>query len=314
VSEDLTSADRPKGSIEVFVSYAHEDRNLRDELEEALAVLKREGAITVWDDRQILGGQPWKKDINLHVSTADVILLLISNSFLASQYCYDEMLEALERHKIGKACVIPVILRPVDGWDRLPIGELNALPRFGKAVTEWENRDLAFRDVAEGIRGAAESLFIPNRMNRLGQVSSPALRITQPDPKWDDLVRILDTRYRDELEYADLRRLVGAIQSKLLCQYPGYDDLDAADWQEGILALIQFSSLKFLNTLLENLVAQMRHLLADSFLAAAMKYYAQRRWYEINTLAKLALLLEPDSPDARQLEAESAQALAMRRR
>ena len=49
--------------VEVFFSYAHEDESLRDELEKHLAVLKREGYISGWHDRQIPPGSEWAGEI-----------------------------------------------------------------------------------------------------------------------------------------------------------------------------------------------------------------------------------------------------------
>ena len=89
---------------------------------------------------------------------AQVILLLISASFLASDYCYDvEMKRALDRHERREAKVILIILRPCD-WQGAPFGKLQALPRDGKAITSWSNRDEAFTDVALGIRQAVEAM------------------------------------------------------------------------------------------------------------------------------------------------------------
>jgi hypothetical protein len=64
-----------------------------------------------------------------HFDAAQVILLLVSPDFIASDYCYErETLRAIERHKAGQARVIPVILRPFD-WHDLPFGKLQAAPR-----------------------------------------------------------------------------------------------------------------------------------------------------------------------------------------
>jgi hypothetical protein len=96
--------------------------------------------------------------IDEHLNTAQIILLLISPDFLASDYCYDiELTRAMERHAAGDASVIPVILREVD-WKSAPFGKLQALPKNAFPVTSWENRDQAFADVARGIRQAVEEL------------------------------------------------------------------------------------------------------------------------------------------------------------
>jgi len=144
--------------IRLFYSYSHKDNALRDKLEEALAMLKRQGLIAEWHDRRISAGEEWKGAIDKNLDEAQVILLLISFSFLASDYCYDEeMKRALDRHERREAKVIPIILRPCD-WQGALFGKLQALPRDGKAITSWSNRDEAFTDVALGIRRAVEAM------------------------------------------------------------------------------------------------------------------------------------------------------------
>ena len=154
----MTSASVPPKAVEVFFSYAHEDEKLRDELAKQLKLLKRQGLITDWNDRDITGGREWKKDIDEHLNSSDIILLLVSPDFINSDYCYDiEMKRALERHESGEARVIPIILRRAD-WHTAPFGKLHALPRDGKPVTSWSNQDEAFYDVARGIRKVIEEL------------------------------------------------------------------------------------------------------------------------------------------------------------
>jgi hypothetical protein len=123
------------------------------------AILKRQGVISVWHDRRIGAGADWAGEISEHLESAQVILLLVSASFLASDYCYDvELKRALERHGRREARVIPVILQPVD-WHEAEFGHLQALPKDAKPVTAWKNRDEAFTNVSVGIRNAAIKLI-----------------------------------------------------------------------------------------------------------------------------------------------------------
>jgi hypothetical protein len=118
----------------------------------------RQGMISSWHDRKILPGDEWKHHIHDHLETADIILLLISADFIASDYCLDiEVKTALRRHESGEACVIPILLRPVD-WTGAVFAKLQALPTHGRPVTMWADRDEAFLDVAQGIRKVAELL------------------------------------------------------------------------------------------------------------------------------------------------------------
>ena len=147
-----------KQTIEIFYSYAHEDEQLRKELEKHLSLLQHEHLIANWKDRDITGGEEWAGKINLHLQTAHIILLLVSPDFMASKYCYSlEMKEAMKRHKSGDARVIPIILRPVD-WRNALFSKLQALPKDGKPITTWANQDEAFLDVTQGIRRVVEEL------------------------------------------------------------------------------------------------------------------------------------------------------------
>jgi TIR domain len=144
--------------IDVFISYSHKDDDLRSKLVTHLSSLKRQRKIADWFDREIEAGAEWEAQLKDKLESSPVILLLISADFLASDYCYDiEMKRAIERHKLGTALVIPIILRPCD-LDGSPFMELQALPKDLKPITQWDDQDLAFLDVAKGIRRAVESL------------------------------------------------------------------------------------------------------------------------------------------------------------
>lgn len=150
--------NRSSEPIEVFFSYSHKDEELRDALAVHLKLLQRQGVITAWHDREITAGTEWAGEIDEKINSARIILLLVSADFLASDYCYDiELQQAMARHEAGGAQVIPIILRPVD-WEGVPFGKLQALPKNAKPVTTWDNRDEAFRDIAQGLRKAVEGL------------------------------------------------------------------------------------------------------------------------------------------------------------
>jgi predicted phosphodiesterase len=153
----IESSSKP---VEIFYSYSHKDEKLRNRLETHLSLLKQQGLVINWHDRKIGAGKEWENKIEEHLNTADIILLLISPDFLASDYCYsNEMNRALERHERGEANVIPIILRRVY-WQGAQFGKLQALPTDGKPVTgpSWHNQDEAFFNVVEGIRKAVEEI------------------------------------------------------------------------------------------------------------------------------------------------------------
>jgi hypothetical protein len=136
----------------LFISYSHKDDALRAELDKHLALLRREGAIELWSDHRILPGSEFDKEISEALEAAEIILLLISADFLASDYCFSiEMRRALERHNSGDAVVVPVILRACD-WQYSPFKHLNALPSGGREIAKWASPDDAFLNVVQGLR------------------------------------------------------------------------------------------------------------------------------------------------------------------
>jgi hypothetical protein len=148
----------PTKPATIFISYAHEDEDLRKELEKQLAILRRQGLIETWHDRRIGAGAEWAGAIDRELEAADIVLLLVSADFLASDYIYDvELKRAMERHEAGTAKVIPVILRPCI-WHRGDFAKLQALPRDGEPVTssKWPSQDAALNNVAEGIARLVE--------------------------------------------------------------------------------------------------------------------------------------------------------------
>ena len=164
---------------EVFFSYSHEDESYRDQLEKHLASLRHEGLIESWHDRRILAGSNIDSVIDEKINSADIILLLISSSFVSSHYCYSvEMRRAMERHADKSARVIPVILRPCD-WHSAPFGKLLATPKDGKAITTWSNYDEAYTDVAKQIRQAIQQINPSNTITpTFPQTTSPFSEIT----------------------------------------------------------------------------------------------------------------------------------------
>ncbi|AUT00751.1 hypothetical protein CLI64_10265 [Nostoc sp. CENA543] len=146
-------------SPKVFISYSHKDEPLKNELIKHLIILKRDKVISLWHDREISPGVEWDQQINANLQTADIILLLVSSDFIASDYCWGvEVNTAIARHNAGNARVIPVILRNVM-WQSAPFAKLQALPTNAKPVKSWPHEDDAFTDIAQGIRDAAKELI-----------------------------------------------------------------------------------------------------------------------------------------------------------
>lgn len=185
----------------IFFSYSHDDESHRDQLEKHLSALQHEGLIESWHDRRLLAGSYLDDGIDKQLETADVVLLLVSASFLASNYCYGiEMRRALERHAQDSCKVIPVIVRACE-WTKTPLGKLLAVPKDGKPVTLWSNYDEAMTDVARQIRRVLESAPLASVARPQASLEQAMLAPTAAPAR--NLPRSSNLRVRNEFTDAD---------------------------------------------------------------------------------------------------------------
>lgn len=181
--------------MKAFISYSHRDEAKLERLHKHLAMLRRDGGISDWVDRKIKAGESIDRTISKELESCQIFLALVSPDFLASQYCYErEMSRAIERFEAGELVIVPVILEPCD-WRASTLGQFKALPKDGKAVSEWANENTAFLDVVTELR----RLVTP-------EGSSPARSSGAAPP-----AEKLKTKYRvqrtfDEIDRANYRR------------------------------------------------------------------------------------------------------------
>jgi internalin A len=134
-------------TIRLFISYSKQDKDWLEQLKMHLVPLQRREKIEVWFDEKLSPGSVWDQEIKYRLATADIILLLVSPDFLATEYIWDvEIKEAIRRHEEKEATVIPVILRPSD-WLNTPLKDLSALPLKGMSIAEATSRDAALTGV-----------------------------------------------------------------------------------------------------------------------------------------------------------------------
>lgn len=154
--------DRPD-NVNVYVLYAQEDEDLKDELERHLSVLQRQGYIDVWHAGKISVGSDFTKVQSEYMAKAHVILLLISANFLAPE-CYNnlepDLRKAFDRQKDGSVKIIPVILKECL-WQFDLLESLKPLPPGGHAIRSsyWESPDKAFTKIAVELQHIAKDFL-----------------------------------------------------------------------------------------------------------------------------------------------------------
>lgn len=170
-------------TIDIFFSFepsTRKDKNLFNALKKHLRSLRLQSSIPIQElyDSEIDPGSNWQQVIETYINRADLIVLLISADFFASERCYQiEMQQALARYEAGAARILGVILRPVDTsyWNRPPLDKTNLLPPGGRAISQWPDTDEALVEVVKGIRKVVEELAqrISNVFARPGSPKSP---------------------------------------------------------------------------------------------------------------------------------------------
>lgn len=141
----------------IFFSYSKHDRTHLDELLIFLAPLTHKGLIQTWNDHDLLAGEEWDNTIQQQLTTADIIILLVSARFLATKYIWEvEITKAMQKHNTGEAKVIPIILNHCD-WTDTPFSKLNALPRKATPIADYDNKDKAWNEIVQALKKVLES-------------------------------------------------------------------------------------------------------------------------------------------------------------
>lgn len=157
----------------VFISYSRKDVRFKDQLLVRLKQIKESaGLIEWWYDKLIKPGEDWDGEIKKQLEQADVILLLVSAEFLATDYIRDfEISRAMERYHAKETQVIPVILEQCD-WEQENFKKLNFLPRKGAPIRDRKPQRNAWYEVGRELRSVFEELrakhapgFVRGRMD-----------------------------------------------------------------------------------------------------------------------------------------------------
>ncbi|HYX18419.1 MAG TPA: toll/interleukin-1 receptor domain-containing protein [Nostoc sp.] len=148
-------------AVKVFYccSDSTQDEKMRQKLEEHLSTLERQGVINKWHKGMISPGKEWESEIDTNLKKSDIILVLISSEFTASDYHWDVLAkQAMKQHRAKTSRVITILLRPVDNYWKVAFPKVKVLPEGGRPITEWKPYDKAFANIATGIREVAEEL------------------------------------------------------------------------------------------------------------------------------------------------------------
>ena len=170
----------------IFVSYCHTDREWLDRFALHVAVLERRGLVDLWSDTLIAAGTNWEKEIERALTSAKVAVLLVSPSFLSSEFIWKYEMPRIIAHSEQGMNVIPLIVRPCAWKLEEYLARLQARPREGRPLSlgsesqvDLELSELIY-ELAAQIGRSPAALTLANSEVTAGEATSLA-------GEWDGL-------------------------------------------------------------------------------------------------------------------------------
>jgi len=143
-----------------FLSYSHDDHDALAAFRPHLAALDRAFSTIPWTDHSIHTGSIWNQMIDDAIRAADIIILLISENFIASDYVWNTELPAIKaRHQAG-ALVLPVVLVKCFWQGVAP--HIDAAPKENgrlRPVLDWRPRRDGYNRAREQMMAAIGAHF-----------------------------------------------------------------------------------------------------------------------------------------------------------
>lgn len=169
------------GRPRVFISYSHKDKDLLGALVAQLKALEQAGLLDVWEDTRIDAGDKWYPEIEAAMRGAAVAVCLVSEYFLASDFCTKEEVPfLLKRAEEDGLLLIPVLLSDCPWYAHRWVAERQMLPGEGQSVRSHyaTNPAAVFSKVAKRIH---DKLKDPNYQPPKARVAWPALPADRVD-------------------------------------------------------------------------------------------------------------------------------------
>jgi hypothetical protein len=143
--------------LNVFLSYAHDDKKAKEIFQINLTVMMKKNFISPWHDGLIEAGMRWQDEIDENLEKMDVFIGLLTTSFLASNFIQEvEIRGAREKlHKQAKDFLFVLILVDDISFEGLDLAQYQILKPGGKAVSKHKSRKEGFNVAQKEL----ESLF-----------------------------------------------------------------------------------------------------------------------------------------------------------
>ena len=150
---ELSPESNGSNQKKLFIAADPKDEEFRTELFKNLKPL----SVDVWHEGLVEAGSDVDATVVENLESADIILMLISSDFIASDAIFNrEWKVAMKRHNDSSAKVIPIITRTCN-WEASDLKKMDPiLPRqgieVGKPINSWENAEDAYSMIVKEIQ------------------------------------------------------------------------------------------------------------------------------------------------------------------
>jgi hypothetical protein len=140
----------------VFISYSHKDKKFLDELLVHMKPLERAGRLSHWSDRQLKPGGKWFDEITQALKSSKVVVMLLTSSFLASDFIHEfELAPVLKEAEAGGVKILWILVRACS-YQHTALRNYQAVLPLDKPLAEMKaERDRAWVAICKEIEKAA---------------------------------------------------------------------------------------------------------------------------------------------------------------
>lgn len=130
--------------------------------------------ISVQDD--VGAGTDWRRELAAILDRADILIVLVSADFIASDLASAQLPRLIQRAQSGDIAIVPVIARPCD-WVQLPwLATRQVFPQDGRPLSDIPNADMSLVQIAKHVRGIAEAYCAETQQPDLGRRERPGIQ------------------------------------------------------------------------------------------------------------------------------------------
>jgi hypothetical protein len=137
VSQIASAISQGEWLFEIFLSYAHDDGALAQELLATIEEPIHRRGFSLWTDRDLELGDAWEKAIRKRLETVDAAILLVSPTFLKARFIRNELLPTLRRRQAEGMKICPILTKRVDGSGVGSLQLTDFLPREGSLDRDY---------------------------------------------------------------------------------------------------------------------------------------------------------------------------------